>query len=70
MSNNDITAAKLALDRATRLLLDDQHGISIEAHQALMELTFRLDPEGKSMKYLVAATSYKNRVFLEEGFEL
>ena len=55
------------LIRTIQLLLDDQHGISEDAHSALMELAYKISPESKALDYLAGASVYKGRVFVEEG---
>jgi hypothetical protein len=70
MNNTDSKILDTALLRAVKLLLDDQHGVSEEAHASLMEFIYRFDPESKALVYLTAASSYKGRCFVEEGFEV
>lgn len=64
MSN---TTLEPVLIRVIQLLLDDQHGISEEAHSALMELAYKVDANGKALEYLANASVYRGRVFVEEG---
>lgn len=70
MNNVEIDKVlETALCRAVKNLLDDQYGISEEAHANLMEFVYRFSPESRAMKYLTESSIYKGRCFVEEGFE-
>lgn len=55
---------------AVKKLLDDAHGISDEAYQALMELIYKINPESRSLEYMGETEGFKGRKFLNEDFEL
>lgn len=58
------------LIKAVRLILDDQYGISDPAYEALMELIFNINPNSRSLEYMMNTQNFKGRKFLEEDFEL
>lgn len=58
------------LIKAVSLLLDDSHGISDEAHAALMQYVFATNPASKALEILACTQSFKGRKFLPEEFNL
>lgn len=70
LSDTFLSELEPILIKTVRLILDDSHGITEDAHGALMELIYKISPDSKSMNYLTNASNFKGRVFLEEDLSV